>query len=81
MNVSVNVAREASKIRPDMLVKHIPTGSIHLVHKVTRHWVHCTTLLAKAYSTDPNYHQPRLFKRNELEPCPVGFTLTLKQKA
>jgi len=77
-HASINVVDRPAKIKPDMLVVHKGVGNIGIVTQVTRKWVHVTWLINKVTGTT-NYHYANLYKRADLEVCPVGTRLTVKQ--
>lgn len=79
MQVSVNEVQRKPKITADLLVSH-SDGSLGIVTKVTRKWVHVTWMINQRKGLG-NYHCTDPVKRTDLTICPVGTKLSVKQKA
>lgn len=85
LDVNTRLKTPKRTIKPEMLVKYTPDGSIGLVHMVTKKWVHViwmvNTTPEEPTKTEGGHHYEGLVERKDLEPCPVGTEVTIRQIA
>lgn len=83
MALQVSVNAKLPRILPDMLVQDC-FGSIGIVTRVTKKWVHVTMMIISPEDPDQfeytNYHCEQRYKRSALMPVANGVSFVVKQK-